>query len=77
MQESVGIATGFLLAALHMSGLATLTHTPESHGISDQHSRPAEERAAVCPDPGRPFRRGRNRSRDHAKRVIAEVMNIA
>jgi hypothetical protein len=27
VQESVGIATGFLLAALHMSGLATLTHT--------------------------------------------------
>ena len=26
--ESVGIATGFLLAALHAAGLATLTHTP-------------------------------------------------
>jgi iodotyrosine deiodinase len=26
--ESVGIACGFLLAALHWSGLATLTHTP-------------------------------------------------
>jgi nitroreductase len=28
VQESVGIATGFLLAALHMAGLATLCHTP-------------------------------------------------
>jgi nitroreductase len=27
-QESVGIAVGMLLAALHNSGLATLTHTP-------------------------------------------------
>jgi len=27
-QESVGIAAGFLLAALHNAGLATLTHTP-------------------------------------------------
>lgn len=27
-QESVGIATGMLLAALHNAGLATLTHTP-------------------------------------------------
>ncbi|MEZ5308292.1 MAG: nitroreductase family protein [Pyrinomonadaceae bacterium] len=27
-QESVGIAVGFLLAALHRMGLATLTHTP-------------------------------------------------
>jgi iodotyrosine deiodinase len=26
--ESVGIATGFLLTALHRAGLATLTHTP-------------------------------------------------
>ena len=28
MPESVGIATGFLLNALHEAGLATLTHTP-------------------------------------------------
>ena len=28
MSESVGIATGFLLNALHSAGLATLTHTP-------------------------------------------------
>lgn len=28
VQESVGIATGILLTALHLSGLATLTHTP-------------------------------------------------
>ena len=27
-EESIGIAVGFLLAALHISGLATLTHTP-------------------------------------------------
>jgi nitroreductase len=26
--ESVGIATGFLISALHQAGLATLTHTP-------------------------------------------------
>ncbi|MCC2102747.1 MAG: nitroreductase family protein, partial [Hyphomicrobiales bacterium] len=26
--ESVGIAVGFLIAALHEAGLATLTHTP-------------------------------------------------
>ncbi len=28
VNESVGIATGFLIAALHDAGLATLTHTP-------------------------------------------------
>jgi len=29
VHESVGIATGFLINALHTSGLATLTHTPK------------------------------------------------
>ena len=28
VRESVGIATGLLITALHLSGLATLTHTP-------------------------------------------------
>jgi iodotyrosine deiodinase len=28
VRESVGIATGLLLASLHVAGLATLTHTP-------------------------------------------------
>lgn len=31
--ESVGIATGLLLAALHRAGLATLTHTPSPMGF--------------------------------------------
>ena len=31
--ESVGIACGFLLAALHQAGLATLTHTPSPMGF--------------------------------------------
>lgn len=31
--ESVGIATGFLIAALHSAGLATLTHTPSPMGF--------------------------------------------
>jgi len=32
-QESVGIAAGFLLSALHLAGLATLTHTPSPMGF--------------------------------------------
>jgi len=44
--ESVGIATGFLLAALHHAGLATLTHTPSPMGfLSEVLERPAHERA--------------------------------
>jgi iodotyrosine deiodinase len=34
--ESVSIATGFLIAALHQSGLATLTHTPSPMGFLNQ-----------------------------------------
>lgn len=45
VQESVGIAAGFLLAALHVSGLATLTHTPSPMGfLSSILERPKNER---------------------------------
>jgi nitroreductase len=44
-QESVGIATGFLIAALHHAGLATLTHTPSPMGfLNDILHRPSNER---------------------------------
>jgi nitroreductase len=43
--ESVGIACGFLLAALHLSGLATLTHTPSPMGfLNGILKRPAHEK---------------------------------
>lgn len=45
VQESVGIAVGFLIAALHQAGLATLTHTPSPMGfLNDILDRPANER---------------------------------
>ena len=46
VQESVGIAVGFLLAALHTAGIATLTHTPSPMGfLRDLLGRPQSERA--------------------------------
>lgn len=46
VQESVGIATGFLIGALHHAGLATLTHTPSPMGFLNQVlDRPANEKA--------------------------------
>ncbi len=43
--ESVGIATGFLIAALHHAGLATLTHTPSPMGFLNRLlERPAHEK---------------------------------
>jgi nitroreductase len=45
VQESVGIACGMLLTALHWSGLATLTHTPSPMGfLRTLLGRPANER---------------------------------
>lgn len=45
VSESVGIATGFLIAALHHAGLATLTHTPSPMGfLNDVLERPAAEK---------------------------------
>ena len=47
-QESVGIATGFLIAALHHAGLACLTHTPSPMSfLSEILNRPPNERAFI------------------------------
>ena len=44
-QESVGIATGLLIAAVHHAGLVSLTHTPSPMGfLNDILGRPAHER---------------------------------
>jgi len=46
--ESVGIATGFLIAALHDAGLATLTHTPAPMNFLNAIcGRPDNEKALI------------------------------
>ncbi len=46
VKESVGIATGMLITALHRSGLATLTHTPNPMKfLNEILDRPSNERA--------------------------------
>jgi len=48
MPESVGIATGMLLTALHLSGLATLTHTPSPMKfLNEILQRPSNEKPFV------------------------------
>jgi hypothetical protein len=45
VSESVGIATGFLIAAMHHAGLATLTHTPSPMKfLNSILARPENER---------------------------------
>jgi nitroreductase len=55
INESVGIACGFLLAALHHSGLATLTHTPAPMTfLSEKLGRPPSEKPYLLVVVGRP-----------------------
>ena len=45
VQESVGIATGFLIAAIHNAGLVSLTHTPSPMNfLTKTLNRPANEK---------------------------------
>ncbi|ETA52799.2 nitroreductase [Rhodobacteraceae bacterium PD-2] len=46
--ESVGIATGFLIAALHEAGLSSLTHTPNPmRFLNDMLGRPEAEKPVM------------------------------
>ena len=60
VNESVGIATGFLLAALHHAGLVSLTHTPSPMGfLGELLQRPAHERAVMLVVTGYPAHNAR------------------
>ena len=55
VNESVGIAAGFLLSSLHFSGLATLTHTPAPMGFLEKIlNRPRNEKAVMLIPVGYP-----------------------
>jgi nitroreductase len=72
-KESVGIAVGFLLAALHRAGLATLTHTPSPmRFLTELCERPAEERAFVVIPVGYPAPDAR--VPDLTRKPLSEVM---
>ncbi len=75
VKESVGIATGLLIASLHQAGLATLTHTPNPMGfLSRILGRPRNEKpfllipvgypAPDCPVP------------DLQRKALGEIMEI-
>jgi nitroreductase len=55
VNESVGIACGMLLAALHNAGLTTLTHTPNPMGfLSETLKRPKNEKPYLIVPVGYP-----------------------
>lgn len=75
VSESVGIATGMLIAALHNAGLATLTHTPNPMGFLQRIlNRPKNERPYLLipvgyPAPG-------VRVPDITRKPLSEIMQV-
>lgn len=75
VQESVGIATGILVTALHQAGLATLTHTPSPMGfLNELLERPRHERAFLLLVVGHPSRGAR--VPDIGRKGLAEIASF-
>ncbi len=74
-QESVGIAVGLLLAALHTAGLATLTHTPSPMKfLQEILGRPKNEVPFVLIPVGYPAADAK--VPDIKRKSLDEIMNI-
>ena len=72
VKESVGIATGMLITALHRSGLATLTHTPNPMKfLNEILDRPSNERAYLILVTGYPAKDAE--VPDIAKKSLEEI----
>ena len=75
VNESVGIASGFLLTALHNAGLATLTHTPSPMGFLEKIlKRPENEKAVLLIPVGYPAENAK--VPDLKKKPFKEVATI-
>lgn len=73
--ESVGIATGILLTALHHAGLATLTHTPNPMGfLRTLLGRPSNERAVMIVVAGYPAKHAK--VPDIERKALADIASF-
>ncbi|MCZ7684007.1 MAG: nitroreductase family protein [Sandaracinaceae bacterium] len=75
LSESVGIAVGFLIQALHRAGLATLPHTPAPMTFLREICRPPGEREALRAPPGG-VPEPRLRGADLARKPLPEIAEI-
>jgi nitroreductase len=74
-QESVGIATGLLIAALHNAGLATLTHTPSPMKfLTKVLNRPRNEKPFLLIPVGYPADNAQ--VPDIGRKPLGEIMEI-
>jgi nitroreductase len=77
LHESVGIACGFLLAALHHAGLGTLTHTPNPMSfLSKKLNRPATEKPYLLIVTGRAQKDAAVPHHAMIKKPLKDIMKV-
>ncbi|MDJ0612602.1 MAG: nitroreductase family protein [Rhizobiaceae bacterium] len=77
VNESVGIATGFLLAALHHAGLVALTHTPNPMKfLNALLERPASEKPVMIIPVGHPATNATVPAVAKIKKPLREIMTV-
>lgn len=77
IHESVGIACGFLIAALHHAGLATLTHTPNPMTfLSETLKRPSTEKPYLLVVVGKPAADATVPHHAIKKKPLANIMTV-
>jgi len=75
--ESVGIATGFLIAALHHAGLCCLTHTPNPMSfLTDLLDRPASEKAVMILAVGHPADDATVPAAAKLKKPLSDILTV-
>ena len=73
VNESVGIACGLFIAAVHQMGLATLTHTPSPMGfLSELLGRPENEKPYILFPVGYPAEGAK--VPDIKRKALAEIV---
>ncbi|MDA4843754.1 nitroreductase family protein [Hoeflea poritis] len=76
--ESTGIATGFLLAALHHAGLVTLTHTPNPMKfLTGMLGRPEHEKPIMIVAVGHPSEDAKVPKVAKMKKPLDEILTLA
>ncbi|MFC3228418.1 hypothetical protein ACFOGJ_14335 [Marinibaculum pumilum] len=78
MPESVGIATGFLIAALHHAGLVALTHTPNPmRFLNGLLGRPESEKPMMILAVGHPAADATVPAAAKLKKPLAEILTVS
>jgi nitroreductase len=77
VNESVGIATGFLIAALHHAGLSTLTHTPNPMKfLNELLERPKSEKPVMILAVGHPSDEATVPAVAKMKKPLEEILTV-